>query len=69
MDWKTWVKGLVSAVIGAAANGVTVVIVEPATFNIGAGLSKLLSVMAVSAIVAAAMYLKASPLPGIKKQV
>lgn len=63
MDWKTWLKGLISAIIGAAANGVTVLVVEPATFNLGEGFSKLLSVMAVSAIVAAAMYLKASPLP------
>lgn len=59
-----WIKGLISAVIGAAANGVTVVVAAPESFNLDAGLPKLLSVMAVSAILAAAMYLKQSPLPG-----
>lgn len=58
-----WIKGLASAIIGAAANGVTVVIAAPESFNLGEGLPKLLSVMAVSAILAAAMYLKQSPLP------
>lgn len=58
-----WIKGLVSAIIGAAAQGVTVVIAAPESFNLGEGLAKLLSVMAVSAILAAAMYLKQSPLP------
>jgi hypothetical protein len=61
--FKKWTKGLFSAVIGAAANGVTVVIAAPESFNLGDGLPKLLSVMAVSAILAAAMYLKQSPLP------
>lgn len=28
-DWKTWLYGLVSAMIGAAANTVTVMIVFP----------------------------------------
>jgi hypothetical protein len=58
-----WLKGLFSAAIGAAANGVTVVIVAPESFNLESGLPKLLSIMAVSAILAAAMYLKQSPLP------
>lgn len=61
--FKQWLKGLASAVIGATANGVTVVIVAPADFNLEEGLPKLLTVMAVSAILAAAMYLKQSPLP------
>jgi acyl-coenzyme A synthetase/AMP-(fatty) acid ligase len=58
-----WFKGLASAVIGAAANSITVVIVAPETFNLADGLPKLISVAAVSAIVAAATYLKQSPLP------
>jgi hypothetical protein len=64
MDWKTWIKGLVSAAIGAAANGITVVIVDPTNFNLNEGLGKLGSVMFVSAIVAIGLYLKQSPLPG-----
>jgi hypothetical protein len=63
-----WLKGLLSAIIGGAANSITVAVVEPASFNLGEGLPKLVSVAAVSAIVAAAMYLKQSPLPGDKDE-
>ena len=64
MDWKLWLKGLVSAIIGSAANAVTVIIVVPQTFNLfEGGAVKLGTVMLVSAIVAAAMYLKSSPIP------
>jgi len=58
-----WLQGLLSAIIGGAANSITVMVVEPTSFNLQEGLSKLLSVAAVSAIVSAAMYLKQSPLP------
>lgn len=61
-----WIKGLISAIIGGAANAVTVMVVDPLAFNLGEGLSKLASVALVSAIVSAAMYLKQSPLPGEK---
>lgn len=58
-----WIKGLVSAIIGGAATSVTLMITNPIDFNIDTGLKKLLSVMVVSAIVSAAMYLKQSPIP------
>lgn len=64
MDFRHWIKGLCSACIGAAANSVTVIIVAPETFNLQDGLPKLGTVALVSAIVAAANYLKQSPLPG-----
>lgn len=60
---KAWLHGLGSAVIGGAASAVTVVIVDPATFNLSTGGLKLLSVLAVSGIISAALYLKQSPLP------
>lgn len=63
MNWQKWFKGLVSAIIGGAANSITVMIVEPTEFNFEEGLGKLGAVALVSAIVAAAMYLKQSPLP------
>lgn len=63
MDWQTWVKGLVSAIIGGGAAAVTVVIVDPLQFNFQTGAAKLLTVIGVNAIISAAMYLKASPLP------
>ncbi|OGP82231.1 MAG: hypothetical protein A2Z08_07990 [Deltaproteobacteria bacterium RBG_16_54_11] len=63
MNLKNWLKGFLSAVIGAAANGVTVMIVDPVGFNLAEGFTKVMAVALVSAIVAAAMYLKQSPLP------
>jgi hypothetical protein len=67
MDWKRWIKGLISAVIGGAANGVTVLIVAPEAFNFGEGIHKLGSVIGAGALVSVAMYLKQSPLPGDDK--
>jgi hypothetical protein len=61
--WQTWLKGLVSAVIGGAANSVTVMVVSPQDFNLQEGAGKLATVALVSAIVACALYLKESPLP------
>jgi len=63
MRWEKWLKGLISAVIGGAANSITVMIVDPLTFNLQEGTGKLGTVALVSAILAAAMYLKQSPLP------
>jgi hypothetical protein len=60
-----WIYGLLSAAVGAAANGITVVIVAPESFNLNEGLPKLMSIMIVSAILAVGMYLKQSPLPKI----
>lgn len=62
-NWKTWVYGLISAFIGGGANAITVMIVEPLTFNLEAGMSKLLTVFFVSGLVSASFYLKSSPLP------
>lgn len=61
--WRNWLKGMISAAIGAAANTVTVMIVAPETFNINEGLHKVFTVAAVSAFVAVCNYLKQSPLP------
>jgi len=61
--WQLWLKGLVSAVIGGMATAVSTMIVSPQEFNLEEGLGKLGSVAVVSAIVAAALYLKQSPLP------
>jgi len=60
---RLWVRGLIAAAIGGAANAVTTVIVAPETFNFNAGLGKLGAVAGASALVSAAMYLKKSPVP------
>ncbi len=63
MQWQTWLKGLLSAAIGGAANAVTVMAIDPQQFNFSEGLPKLLTVAGISAIISVAMYLKGSPLP------
>lgn len=65
MTFKQWLHGLGAAIIGGAASAVTVVIVAPDQFNIydPAALDRLGSVILVSALVSAALYLKQSPLP------
>jgi UDP-N-acetylmuramyl pentapeptide phosphotransferase/UDP-N-acetylglucosamine-1-phosphate transferase len=62
--WHNWIKGLISAAIGGAANAITATIVAPEAFNFQAGLNKLLTMIAAGALLSAAMYLKQSPLPG-----
>ena len=59
-----WFKGLLSAIIGGAANAVTIMIVDPVNFNFQEGKTQLATIAFVSALVSAAMYLKQSPLPG-----
>lgn len=63
MNWQNWLKGLIAAAIGGAANAVTVMIVDPINFNLTTGLTKLGTVVLISMIVSAAMYLKQSPIP------
>jgi len=64
MKWQTWLYSLVSAAIGAAASGVTLVVVAPESFNFsGPGMTKLGTVCGVNALIAIGTYLKQSPLP------
>lgn len=60
-----WLKGLGAAVIGAMANAIPLVIVDPVGFNPFEieGLAKLARVTVTSALLSAALYLKQSPLP------
>ena len=65
MNWKLWLKGLASAIIGAFFSAVSLCIVDPLDYNITdwVAAKKLLIVCTVSAIIALAAYLKQSPLP------
>jgi len=65
MNWKKWFYGLVSAVVGGAANSIVVMAIDPVQFNLSDGIGKLGTVAMVSAIVSAAMFLKQSPLPKV----
>ena len=62
-NWKVWLKGLISVTIGGAANAITAAIVAPESFNFEAGIGKLGAMAGGGALLAAAMYLKKSPLP------
>ncbi len=64
LTFKAWAKGLLAAAIGGAANAVTLVIVDPLSFNgTPEGLHRLAYVTVVSGVLAGAMYLKKSPVP------
>jgi len=62
-----WLKGLAAALITGAANALTLAVVDPTTFDYtdAAGLKRIVSVVVVSGVIAAAAYLKQSPLPGV----
>jgi hypothetical protein len=70
MDLNQWLKGLLAALIGAAANGVLVVVANPGTFDIysTAGWKNISTVCGATALVAGAAYLKQSPLPTTKTE-
>lgn len=63
LNWTPWVRGLVGAVINSVASSLTVAVVDPADFNVGAGLGKLGMVAGAAAITGAGLYLKQHPLP------
>lgn len=60
---KLWLKGLIAAFIGGAANAVTNIIVAPETFNLQSGFPKLSQAALASGIFAICFYLKKSPVP------
>ena len=70
-NWDIWVKGIAAAGIAGGANGVitgfAAVGIDPAHFNLQAGLHSTLAIAGVSALMSAiigiAAYLKQSPLP------
>lgn len=72
--WQTWLKGILAAAIAGGANGVitgfAAVGIDPAHFNLRAGMRPTLAIAAVSAVMSSligvAAYLKQSPLPGRK---
>jgi hypothetical protein len=68
MNFRPWLKGLAAAAIHAAANTITLIIVDPLNFNATrAGLEHLGIAVSLSAGLAVAFYLKQSPLPDVKE--
>lgn len=64
-DWAKWLEGLIGAFIGAAANTITVLIIDPAKFSPSAdgGWRHLGTACLVSGIVGAALFLRQRPTP------
>lgn len=65
MAWKLWLRGLIAAALGGVGTALTVMLVDPQTFNLttGLGLVKLGQVVGVSALIAMGVYLKKHPNP------
>lgn len=61
--FKHWLSGLIASTVGAAANAVGVVILDPTTFNLQTGKGALGEAILVFAIVGMAQFLKAHPVP------
>jgi hypothetical protein len=61
-NFKKWLRGLISVAITSAAGGVALVVVDPSTFNVRAGLGKLSEVCGALALVHVAGYLQRTPL-------
>lgn len=63
MNPRLWLRGLLAAIIASTANSVTVIAIDPLTFNFDTGLKKLLTLAGISAVWGAALYLKEHPDP------
>ena len=66
MTWPRFGLSLIDAGINSAANGVTVIVVDPVDFNLTSGIYKLGSVVSVSFIFGVFLYLKTHRLPGVE---
>lgn len=62
-NWKQWLKSLIAAVIGGAANSLSAAVVDPAHFNLSGGLHNLAEMAAAGAFISLIMFLKQSPVP------
>lgn len=63
-DLKKWLKAILSAAIGAFAQGIGSIAVKPDVFNLGDGFMDLMKMGGVGALIAVVGYLKTHPLPG-----
>jgi hypothetical protein len=64
MAWQLWLKGLVAALIGGAAVGTSLLLLDPTDFNLtAAGLAAVGKMALVGALIGAVAYLKKHPDP------
>ena len=62
-NWRLWLRGLIGAAVGGAANGITAIGLDPQTFNFSTGLVVLGKFVFISGLVSAALYIKTHPTP------
>ncbi len=64
-SWRLWLRGLIGAVIGSLGNAVTLMVTDPATYNIfdRGNWTKLGSFCIGSAVVSAGLYIKTHQIP------
>jgi hypothetical protein len=58
-----WLKGLIAAFVAAGAQAITLIVVDPVAFNLGAQWKKTLTAALIAGALAAAGYLAKSPIP------
>lgn len=69
MTWRRFGLSLIDAGINSAANGLTVIVVDPVDFSPTAGgMGKLSMVMLVSFLFGIGMFLKGHRLPGVEDE-
>jgi hypothetical protein len=63
-SWRLWLRGLAGAALGAVGNAVTLMVTDPATYNVfGDGNGRKLAEFCIgSALVSAALYIKTHPI-------
>lgn len=62
MNWKSWLKGLVAAIVNGIASGIVLLVADPVNYNVEQW-PKLLTVSGLLGLLGAANYLKQAPLP------
>lgn len=60
---RKWARGLAAATINGLASGVVLIVVDPLSFNLQAGFTKLATASGLLGLLGLANYLKQSPLP------
>lgn len=67
MTWRKFGLSLIDSGINSAANGATVMVVDPSDFNLHDGLPQLVMVMAVGFVFGLFTFLKSHRLPGVEE--
>lgn len=60
---EQWTRGLIASAVNGGASAVTLIVLDPMTFNLQEGWRKLLTGTAVFTVIALANFLKQHPLP------